>query len=88
MTHFESTLILAWAEKETRLTVTFDGHLGGHGGRGAGATAPGASDPEPAPDILSALQSQLGLRLEHREVTVEGNGGRSHGEDALRELAL
>jgi uncharacterized protein (TIGR03435 family) len=49
-------------------TMTFFGHLG----RG-GSVPPldAAPDPSGLPDIFSALQSEAGLKLEKRKVTVE-----------------
>ena len=65
----------------TGLTGTYDtaiayaGHLGGPHGVTALLQAPAPSDdataPAPLPDIFSALQSQLGLKLESKKVPVE-----------------
>ena len=57
------------------LTLTFAGHPNGlHPGGALGPPAPPSTDPnepEPLPDIFSALQSQLGLKLEKQKVSVE-----------------
>jgi uncharacterized protein (TIGR03435 family) len=70
-----STLVDSAVEDTTGLsgiydvTLSYAGHLGGL----AGTTSPsaGPSVPEPLPDIFSALQSQLGLKLEKQKVPVE-----------------
>jgi len=57
------------------LTLTYAGHLGGPNGVQALLQPPAAptdpSAPEPLPDIFSALQSQLGLKLERQKIPVE-----------------
>jgi uncharacterized protein (TIGR03435 family) len=57
------------------LTMDFAGHTGGHRGGSALQQPPAPNtDPsaaEPFPDIFSALQSQLGLKLEKQKVSVE-----------------
>jgi uncharacterized protein (TIGR03435 family) len=57
------------------LSLNFAGHFGGHRGGTALLQPPPPSDnpsaPEPLPDIFSALQSQLGLKLERQKVSVE-----------------
>jgi len=57
------------------LTLTFAGHpTGAHLGGALMEPPPPATDPgapEPLPDIFSALQSQLGLKLEKQKVPVE-----------------
>jgi len=57
------------------ITLTYAGHLGGPHGVEALRQAPEASAdpsaPTPLPDIFSALQSQLGLKLEPKKVPVE-----------------
>jgi uncharacterized protein (TIGR03435 family) len=57
------------------ISVTYAGHLGGpHGATALLAPPPPSADPsapEPLPDIFSALQSQLGLKLEKKKVSVE-----------------
>ena len=56
-------------------SLTFAGHLGGPHGVTALLQPPEASDdasaPAPLPDIFSALQTQLGLKLEAKKVPVE-----------------
>jgi uncharacterized protein (TIGR03435 family) len=51
------------------ITLTYAGHMGGL----ADATPPSSDPaaPEPLPDLFSALQSELGLKLEKRKVSVE-----------------
>jgi uncharacterized protein (TIGR03435 family) len=55
--------------------MTYAGHLGGQRGATALLQPPppsaDPSAPEPLPDIFSALQSQLGLKLERQKVSVE-----------------
>jgi uncharacterized protein (TIGR03435 family) len=57
------------------ITLTFAGHLGGPHGITALQQAPAPSAdpaaPEPLPDIFSALQSQLGLKLEKQKISVD-----------------
>jgi uncharacterized protein (TIGR03435 family) len=57
------------------ITLTYAGHLGGPNGVQALSQAPAASadpaTPEPLPDIFAALQSQLGLKLERKKISVE-----------------
>jgi uncharacterized protein (TIGR03435 family) len=57
------------------LTLTFAGHFtGSHLGGALAQPPPPSTDPsapEPLPDIFSALQSQLGLKLEKQKVSVE-----------------
>jgi uncharacterized protein (TIGR03435 family) len=59
-------------------TVTYSGGFGSGGPYAQlvppatdGAATAGVSAPEPAPDIFSALQSQLGLKLEPKKVPVQ-----------------
>jgi uncharacterized protein (TIGR03435 family) len=57
------------------IAVSFAGHLGGPNGMQALSQSPEPSAdpaaPAPLPDIFSALQSQLGLKLEAKKVPVE-----------------
>jgi uncharacterized protein (TIGR03435 family) len=57
------------------IDLAYAGHWGGHRGTGATLSPPppsaDPSAPEPFPDIFSALQSQLGLKLDKQKVSVE-----------------
>jgi uncharacterized protein (TIGR03435 family) len=57
------------------IVLTYAGHLGGPNGVQALSQSPepaaDASAPAPLPDIFSALQSQLGLKLERQKISVE-----------------
>ena len=57
------------------ISVTYAGHAGGPHGVAAQLQPPppsaDPSAPEPLPDIFSALQTELGLKLEKQKVTVK-----------------
>jgi uncharacterized protein (TIGR03435 family) len=56
------------------ITMTYAGRAGGrHGGTALMQPPPPSADlsgPEPLPDIFSALQTELGLKLEKQKVSV------------------
>lgn len=67
------TMLKTRVTDETGLKAKYDFKLdfAGHLGPGGAEPAPLSADAPAGPDIFSALQSQLGLKLEPKKVTVE-----------------